>query len=677
MTRHVPPANRVATGRGAGLSGTVVTADDACAGRFPDAGLIVVLDAPHPDVVQQLTEIHDGVDNLVVTIAGADISRGQVGALAGVGAGWAATPDAIRAVLRHEPASEMELRWLLWNDGAVVAGVPGQAPTVDSPAPWIVDRVPHSGVRRRDLREATVPTVTFLVHGGSGLAALQAFPDSAQRPSEILVVGPDDMPNGGRIRRVPDVASGLESARGAIIVFVHADVRPGREAFARALRRLDDERVEISQVAYCTRGGPARSARGLALVDATHDAPAFAAARRRVLRKERDLPVSDLWARAVSRETGSLVVTPPVDVAIDAPAAPLPTTAALAGLNLREVRALVRERRHRPAPVEAASGSSRPTVGWIGFHGHDNFGDEVVLRAGRQLLEGLEVLPGEEGNVGTVLGGGTLLNANGYYQRIADRIDTPGLHRLVLGTGVVSPDVGGWTEDLAGWAPFLEAGPVGVRGPQSVQHLRDWGSQGSVEVLGDPALALVPPVVPRGDGVLLAPVGRSSVGQVEPDAEAHQLLLLAEASRRWRAEGREVSILSAHRGDDRVAIALMRSLGDTLDVVHAYDDLDGGVLAIASSGLVVATRLHALVVAAAVGTPFVGLAYRPKLHDVAESIDANTVADLQTWTVDGLLAAGPVADSAEHLQRVAARVGELRGRLAQRAQDYVRLATTG
>jgi hypothetical protein len=675
MTRHVPPANRVATGPGAGLSGTVVTAEDAFAGRFPDAGLIVVVENPRPGLVDRLVAAHDGADNLVVAVAGNDLSRGQVGALAGVGAGWAATPEAIRGVLLHGPTGEMELRWLLWNDGAVVIGVPGQAPTIDVPAPWIVDRVPHPSIRPRDLREATVPTITFLVHGGADLAALASMPDSAQRPSEVVVVDAQGVPDDGRIRCVPDVAGGLESARGAIIMFVHADVRPDREAFARVLRRFDDERVEVSQVVYRTKGGPARSARGLALVDAAHDAPVFAAARRRVLRKERDLPVSELWARAVSREPGALVVTPSVVVAIDAPAAPLPTTASLAGMNLREVRALVRERRRRPVAVDATSGSSRPTVGWIGFHGHDNFGDELVLRAGRQLLEGLEVLPGQEGTVGTVLGGGTLLNAKGYYQRIADRIDAPGLRRLVLGTGVVSPDVGGWTEDLAGWAPFLEAGPVGVRGPRSVQHLRDWGYRGPVEVLGDPALALTPPAVPRGEGVLLAPVGRSSVGQVDPDAEVHQLELLIEATRRWRAEGRDVSILSAHRGDDRVAIALMRSLGETLDVVHAYDDLDGGVQAIAASGIVVATRLHALVLAAAVGAPFIGLAYRSKVHDVAESIGASTVRDLDAWTVDGLLAAVSVAESDEHMQQVATLVDQLRERLHQRTRDYVRVAT--
>ncbi len=42
---------------------------------------------------------------------------------------------------------------------------------------------------------------------------------------------------------------------------------------------------------------------------------------------------------------------------------------------------------------------------------------------------------------------------------------------------------------------------------------------------------------------------------------------------------------------------------------------------LASADVVVGERLHAAIMAAAAGTPFVGLEYRPKLRDFARSVD--------------------------------------------------------
>jgi hypothetical protein len=659
----------------------------------PQAELVVVgLDELDSPAAVGLVAAHNGAENLIVVLgASSDLRSGQAGAFTGLGGPFVVARATLVDALEQGPVDEVELRWILWNDGAVVGGaggaLAGRAAAISEGRAVVVgggdvqaDRVPAPPWRAASRREATVPTLSIIVHGGTSLSALDSIPDSARRPSEVLVVG-DEHPMAGRIRRTQSVDHAITEARGSIVVFVHAEAVVDREGWARLLRRFDDERAELVRSAYITRNGPARSSRGMLAVDSLLGAPAFAAARRRVLRKLR-APMVELWPAAIERERSMVVLDPPAAIDVEVPRAALPGIGAAAGLvadvaaaGLISVRERARDtvRASTPNAAGEPGGAQRPSVGLIGFSGYENFGDELVLRAARELLEGVDVEPGGQGTHGTVLGGGTLLNAGRFYQRVADRIDAPGLHRLVLGTGVVSPDVKGWTESLEQWRPFLEAGPVGVRGPDSVAHLRTWGWDGPIEVLGDPALAVVPQGEARDGLVVLSPIGASSVGQVEEADERAQIELLTEAARRWLADGREVVLFSAHPGDDRVMIELLRRVGRAdLEVCHAGRDLDAGLELLASADLVVGARLHALVAAASAGTPFVGLAYRPKVLDFARSVQAGRHAGpIGSWTVDSLLAAAEAAGTERSRNIVDAAVQHHRTALRARASEFV------
>ena len=65
----------------------------------------------------------------------------------------------------------------------------------------------------------------------------------------------------------------------------------------------------------------------------------------------------------------------------------------------------------------------------------------------------------------------------------------------------------------------------------------------------------------------------------------------------------------------------MRDSG-TIDAeyVAAYSDHEAGLELLARADVVVAERLHAAVIAAAAGTPFVAIEYRPKIRDFARSV---------------------------------------------------------
>jgi polysaccharide pyruvyl transferase WcaK-like protein len=85
---------------------------------------------------------------------------------------------------------------------------------------------------------------------------------------------------------------------------------------------------------------------------------------------------------------------------------------------------------------------------------------------------------------------------------------------------------------------------------------------------------------------------------------------------------------------------------------------------LAAADLVVAERLHAAVLAAAVGTPFVGLEYRPKVADFAASVGMSDRV-LRTDDLDGLdeLVAATLADADGVVDAMAPKVAEYRRRL--------------
>jgi len=148
-------------------------------------------------------------------------------------------------------------------------------------------------------------------------------------------------------------------------------------------------------------------------------------------------------------------------------------------------------------------------------------------------------------------------------------------------------------------AAALRGVPIIVRDRGSLDTLRALGLEG--ELGGDPALLLAPtPGLTRDPNrVILAPRG-----DVTDATEG-----LRSVAAALRTEGRRVTALSfmpAH--DDEAA----RSLG--ADEVLSTRDPQVALDAIACSGFVIGVRLHAVILAAAAGVPFAGVAYDPKVQ---------------------------------------------------------------
>lgn len=137
-----------------------------------------------------------------------------------------------------------------------------------------------------------------------------------------------------------------------------------------------------------------------------------------------------------------------------------------------------------------------------------------------------------------------------------------------------------------------------VRDRGSLETLQRLGVQ--AQLGGDPALLLSPPagLVPERNTVVLAPRG-----DVQDATRG-----LKELTRLLQTKGRRVVALSFHPSVDDAAA---HSLG--ADEVVSTSDPARALHVIASAGYVVGVRLHAVILAAAAGVPFAGVAYDPKV----------------------------------------------------------------
>jgi GT2 family glycosyltransferase len=321
-----------------------------------------------------------------------------------------------------------------------------------------------------------------------------------------------------------------------------------------------------------------------------------------------------------------------------------------------------------PVPREITNQEQRPGVRYVGWVGKGNLGDEAMLIATRELLRwGNIEVRGEAGDL-LLLGGGTLINRNQYLRWLTER-ESPRIERAVLGTGVASPDFWGITEDNAEWLRWLgTCAYVGVRGPQSAETLLHWGFKGDLEICGDPALALHPSVdVLRDERIVVAPAATS--GELWGGSDDHVVAEISEAIRVWIKEGREVVLMSSHPTDDRQIILIRDRLeGGPVSYHSGYSSTDESLELVASAGLVVGERLHACVLAAAADRPFVGLEYRPKVRDFADSV---AMGDYVIRTDD--LSAGSLIERASDLragppEAMTSSVTTYRARLAEASQ---------
>jgi polysaccharide pyruvyl transferase WcaK-like protein len=226
-----------------------------------------------------------------------------------------------------------------------------------------------------------------------------------------------------------------------------------------------------------------------------------------------------------------------------------------------------------------------------------------------------------------MLGGGTILNRIPawleQYRRLCRTVRKP---VPVFSPGVADPSfwsgTAGWRDTRAEWRAELARLPeVGVRGPMSKRLLDEVGCR-NVVVAGDPALAFhrgAVPAPPVGRRTVAVNAGRSK-GEVWGQ-EDRLVATLADAARRLVAAGYDVRVFPVWDRDESVCHEVVRAAGLPDDAVDPLLlEADALLQYLDGFDVVVSVKLHAAVLAAAAGVPFVAVEYQPKVRDFTESI---------------------------------------------------------
>ncbi|AWN22295.1 polysaccharide pyruvyl transferase CsaB [Deinococcus irradiatisoli] len=289
-----------------------------------------------------------------------------------------------------------------------------------------------------------------------------------------------------------------------------------------------------------------------------------------------------------------------------------------------------------------------------GFYGFGNTGDEAIALAISRELKAL-------GHAPLLLSQTPAQTAGLYGCSSAARMNPLALLRALAGSDVLLSGGGGLLQDktsrrtltyylgvirlarLLGKRPVVfnqSIGPLSEAGAKQVARalkgvrliVRDRRSLDTLaglnlkaELGGDPALLLRPTGgVQRGENVVvLAPRGDV------PDATARLQALAGQL----RSQGRRVVALSFYPHEDDAAA---HSLG--ADEVVSTQQPQVALDTVAAAGVVAGVRLHALILAAAAGTPFVGLSYDPKVAGFCSDAGAVSLpTDVDTATLLPLL----------------------------------------
>ncbi|WP_163749330.1 polysaccharide pyruvyl transferase family protein [Mycolicibacterium helvum] len=283
-------------------------------------------------------------------------------------------------------------------------------------------------------------------------------------------------------------------------------------------------------------------------------------------------------------------------------------------------------------------GAAEPLVGYLGWHGRGNLGDDAIYDAVRAQVPAARFLdvprfPIEViASVATgldrtlrrsalVVGGGTLVGRRPWRKWVSRAM---ALNRnsgsYAIGVGVEDPGFvghksGSDKDELKRWLPILsEFSTVSVRGPRSAELLSDIGL--SVEVSGDPALLLPRPDVVAEDGLIGVNIGFGD------DLWGHDPAMVVEEMSRavsqLSAQGYRFVGILMNRDDRRWTERALRNV--PAEIVHPAD-ASAAASELARCSVVIASRLHAGILAALSETPTIVLEYQPKCRDFALSID--------------------------------------------------------
>jgi polysaccharide pyruvyl transferase WcaK-like protein len=209
---------------------------------------------------------------------------------------------------------------------------------------------------------------------------------------------------------------------------------------------------------------------------------------------------------------------------------------------------------------------------------------------------------------------------------------------------------------------------VTVRGPLSQARLAKVGVDSIVS--GDPALLAADgwvPGVEKAPGVIGINLG---VHFSMTEAQRRSIVeLYVSVCRELARAGHRFVLLPVWGPDVEISREVARQVGPSATVVDAHDSTPRFLATVAGCELVIAQKLHAAVLAAAVDVPTIAIEYQPKCRDFQASVGREAFCyglDATPGSVlDGVKATLQSLD--EQTSAMRAEVQTLRGRLREAA----------
>lgn len=259
---------------------------------------------------------------------------------------------------------------------------------------------------------------------------------------------------------------------------------------------------------------------------------------------------------------------------------------------------------------------------YVGYTtGTENHGDEALMWIIAQLLapEIEIVYDGDTYDV-ALLGGGTLINQSPWLlDHFGGILRKAPLGGIVFGSGV--GDRTFWGDHLGQWKCLLkQCDLIGVRGPQSLQLLRDAGID-QAEIIGDPYLALRAPLLSAPQSDLMAFNCGTTNNALWGGNEHEYFEFLLSVLEKYRVLGWKFLFLSVWSKDLPILTSLRDRLGVVdIPILDARSQSLETLARLSSCQVFLGEKLHACAMAAVAEVPFVALEYQPKVRDFSESL---------------------------------------------------------
>lgn len=283
---------------------------------------------------------------------------------------------------------------------------------------------------------------------------------------------------------------------------------------------------------------------------------------------------------------------------------------------------------------------------YIGCTGHGNLGDEAILKAINLMLHKhfyLYDLSYNKPSSGKylrrlivknpdyiILGGGTIIRKGkdeSYLKLLNESINVwPNAKTATIGPGVAEPkfaDFIGFPLDVEGWKKFLtQSSFISVRGVRSKRLLDSWHLHKEVNIIHDPAIWFTREKFNKKRkqkriGLNFADIGNRIYGRNQDLIKDFALGLV----KMLQKDGWTIFLYPTTKSDmDYMCnnIGLKNIKG--INTYSNYTDIERSLDFLESMDIFVGQRLHSIIFAATVSTPFFALEYEPKTSDFLDTI---------------------------------------------------------